>query len=107
MKRQSGDGLVTDLVYLLDPPVDPIKGPAVGDVVHKNNSLQKNKTTSLVNYFNSLIKRDVFSCELESGVVNVEQGFKKILNKKETQSQSRLDLRPFKGTEFRTFNPDT
>lgn len=34
------DGWITDLVYLFDPPVDPIKGPAVGDVIHQNNSLR-------------------------------------------------------------------
>lgn len=30
----------SDLVDLFDPPVDPIEGPAVGDVVHQDYSLQ-------------------------------------------------------------------
>lgn len=36
-------GFSTNLINLFDPPVDSIKGPAVGDVIHQNDSLRKER----------------------------------------------------------------
>lgn len=35
--------MLSDLINLLDPPVDPIEGPAVGDVIHQDYSLKSIK----------------------------------------------------------------
>lgn len=34
------------LVYLPDPPVDAVEGPAVGDVVHQQDTLRRYETTA-------------------------------------------------------------
>lgn len=35
------------LIYFLDPSIYPIKGPAVCDVVHQENSLREENTQSV------------------------------------------------------------
>lgn len=40
------DRSIADLVDLFDPPVDAVKGPAVGDVIHQNDALEKRQAES-------------------------------------------------------------
>lgn len=61
------------LIYLFDPSVDAIKGPAVGDVVHENNSLCSPGIRS-ENGAESSLTRCVPELQLDSSPVQEDGG---------------------------------